>query len=144
MLLRRYDEWPMLPRIEKTTRENSRDLLFCALHISLRDYLVYNFNNFPRPLHPPTANNITNYIPLKWIVLFAHADWLARRHSRPQSLRSFWPAAGIECSGSNHYERTKEITRILVIRLTAHLHLWRMPEMVAPRALDSCRRPEGS
>ena len=25
--------------------------------------------------------------------------------------------------------------RILVIRLTAHLHLWRMPEMVAPRAL---------
>ena len=31
-------------------------------------------------------------------------------HSRPQSLRSFWPAAGIESSGSNHYERTKEIT----------------------------------
>ena len=24
------------------------------------------------------------------------------------------------------------------------LHLWRMPEMVAPRALDSCRKPEGS
>ena len=22
--------------------------------------------------------------------------------------------------------------------------IWRMPEMVAPRALDSCRRPEGS
>ena len=33
-----------------------------------------------------------------------------RHHSRPQSLRSFWPAAGIESSGSNRYERTKEIT----------------------------------
>ena len=35
---------------------------------------------------------------------------LARPHSRPQSLRSFWPAAGIESSGSNHFEITKEIT----------------------------------
>ena len=24
-------------------------------------------------------------------------------HSRPQSLRSLWPAAGIESSGSNHF-----------------------------------------
>ena len=31
-------------------------------------------------------------------------------HSRPQSLRFFWPAAGIESSGSNHFEITKEIT----------------------------------
>ena len=31
-------------------------------------------------------------------------------HSRPQSLRSFWPAAGNESSGSNHFEITKEIT----------------------------------
>ena len=31
-------------------------------------------------------------------------------HSRPQSLRSFWPAAGIESSASNHFEITKEIT----------------------------------
>ena len=31
-------------------------------------------------------------------------------HSRPQSLRSFWPATGIESSGSNHFEITKEIT----------------------------------
>ena len=31
-------------------------------------------------------------------------------HSRSHSLRSFWSAAGIESSGSNHYERTKEIT----------------------------------
>ena len=35
---------------------------------------------------------------------------LAKKHSRPQSLRSFWPAAGIESSGSNHFEITKEIT----------------------------------
>ena len=40
--------------------------------------------------------------------------------------------------------KNKGNNRILVIRLTAHLHLWRMPEMVAPRALDPCRRPEGS
>ena len=31
-------------------------------------------------------------------------------HSRPQSPRSFWPAAGLESSGSNHFEITKEIT----------------------------------
>ena len=24
-------------------------------------------------------------------------------HSRPQKLRSFWPAAGVESSGSNHF-----------------------------------------
>ena len=40
--------------------------------------------------------------------------------------------------------KNKGNNRILVIRLTAHPHLWRMPEMVTPRALDSCGRPEGS
>ena len=39
-------------------------------------------------------------------------------HSRPQSLRSFWPAAGIECSGSNHFEITKEITEFCPSGLT--------------------------
>ena len=39
-------------------------------------------------------------------------------HSRPQSLRSFWPAAGIESSGSNHFERTKEITEFCPSGLT--------------------------
>ena len=41
-----------------------------------------------------------------------------RMHSRPQSLRSFWPAAGIESNGSNHYERTKEITEFCPSGLT--------------------------
>ena len=31
--------------------------------------------------------------------LFPSQKW----HSRPQSLRSFWPAAGIESSGNNHF-----------------------------------------
>ena len=39
-------------------------------------------------------------------------------HSRPQSLRSFWPAAGIESSGTNHFERTKEITEFCPSGLT--------------------------
>ena len=44
-----------------------------------------------------------------------------------------------ESSGKNHFEVTKGITEF-----SRSLHLWRMPEIVAPRALDSCRRPEGS
>ena len=39
-------------------------------------------------------------------------------HSRSQSLRSFWPAAGIESSGSNHFEITKEITEFCPSGLT--------------------------
>ena len=39
-------------------------------------------------------------------------------HSRPQSLRSFWPAAGIESSGSYHFEITKEITEFCPSGLT--------------------------
>ena len=57
--------------------------------------------------------------------------------SRSQSFVPLDQRSENESSGSNHYERTKEITEfwLLIIRLTAHLHLWRMPEMVAPRAL---------
>ena len=50
--------------------------------------------------------------------------------SRSQSFVPQDQRSENESSGSNHYERT-----ILVIRFTAHLHLWRMPEMVALRAL---------
>ena len=39
-------------------------------------------------------------------------------HSPPQSLRSFWPAARIESSGSNHFEITKEITEFCPSGLT--------------------------
>ena len=39
-------------------------------------------------------------------------------HSRLQSLRSFWPAAGIESSGSNHFEITMEITEFCPSGLT--------------------------
>ena len=35
---------------------------------------------FPaRDKHPIQLNNINYYIPHKWIVLFAHTDWLAQR-----------------------------------------------------------------
>ena len=48
-------------------------------------------------------------------------------HSRPQSLRSFWPATGIESSGSNHFEITKEITEFCPSGLTQSVsmaHAW--------------------
>ena len=48
-------------------------------------------------------------------------------HSRPQSLRSFWPAAGIESSGSNHFEITKEITEFCLSGFTqssSMAHAW--------------------
>ena len=40
------------------------------------------------------------------------------QHSLPQGLRSFWPAAGIESFGSNHFEITKEITEFCPSGLT--------------------------
>ena len=54
--------------------------------------------------------------------------------SRPQSLRSFWPAVGIESSGSNHYERTKEITEFwlsgsLRICIYGACLKWLLPEL---------------
>ena len=60
-------------------------------------------------------------------------------HSRPQSLRSFWPAAGIESSGSNHYERTKEITEFwlsgsLRICIYGACLKWLLPELSIPAA----------
>ena len=50
-------------------------------------------------------------------------------------LRSPWPAVGKRELWEQPLWKNKGNNRILVIRLTAHLHLWRMPEMVAPRAL---------
>ena len=49
-------------------------------------------------------------------------------------LRSSWPAVGKRELWEQPLWKNKGNNRILVIRLTAHLHLWRMPEMVAPRA----------
>ena len=41
-----------------------------------------------------------------------------------------------ESSGSNHFEMTMEITEFCPSSFTAQsVHLWRMPQMVAPRAL---------
>ena len=86
---------------------------------------------------------------------------LASTHSRPQSLRSCWPAVGIESSGSNFENRRGEGPGDEVA-ISGMRHRWRLREtgwaefgyflcyfkMVAPgvalRALDSCRRPEGS
>ena len=72
---------------------------------------------------------------------FDHAHWgynsvfkQIRRHSRPQSPRSFWPAAGIESSGSNHFERRKEITEFwlsgsLRICIYGACLKWLLPEL---------------
>ena len=68
-----------------------------------------------------------------------------QNHSRPQSPLSFWPAAGIESSGSNHYERTKEIT---VFWLSGSLRIciygaclkWLLPELSIPAAGQKDRR----
>ena len=67
------------------------------------------------------------------------------QHSRPQSLRSFWPAAGIESSGSNHYERTKEITEFwlsgsLRICIYGACLKWLLPELSIPAAGQKDRR----
>ena len=65
--------------------------------------------------------------------------------SRPQSLRSFWPAAGIESSGSNHYERTKEIIEFwlsgsLRICIYGACLKWLLPELSIPAAGQKDRR----
>ena len=70
---------------------------------------------------------------------------LSYDHSRPQSLRSFWPAAGIESSGSNHYERTKEITEFwlsgsLRICIYGACLKWLLPELSIPAAGQKDRR----
>ena len=89
--------------------------------------------------------------PLPWVEngYIEHAPRLsdrATRHSRPQSLRSFWPAAGIESSGSNHFEITKEITEFCPSGLTqpssmAHA---RNGCSQSSRFLPQARRIEGS
>ena len=73
------------------------------------------------------------------------ADQSFVRLSRPQSLRSFWPAAGIESSGSNHYERTKEITEFwlsgsLRICFYGACLKWLLPELSIPAAGQKDRR----
>ena len=75
-----------------------------------------------------------------------HMPWhtwhlgVSRNFSRAYSisfpeLRFPWPAVGKRELWEQPLWKNKGNNRILVIRLTAHLHLWRMPEMVAPRAL---------
>ena len=59
------------------------------------------------------------------------ARGLVRSHSRSQSFVPLDQRSENESSGSNHYERTKEITEFW---LSGSLRIC-MPEMVAPRAL---------
>ena len=49
-----------------------------------------------------------------------------------------------ESSGSNHFEITKEITEFCPSGSLRSLHQWRMPEMVASRALVSDRWSRGT
>ena len=70
----------------------------------------------------------------------------AHDHSRPQSLRSFWPAAGIESSGSNHFEITKEITEFCpsgLIKSSSMTHA-RNGYSQSSRFLPQARRIVGS
>ena len=71
----------------------------------------------------------------------------AQCHSRSQSLRSFWPVAGIESSGSNHFEITKEITEFCPSGFTAQsasmAHAWNSCSQ-SPRFLPQARRIVGS
>ena len=68
-------------------------------------------------------------------------------HSRPQSLLSFWPAAGIESSGGNHFEITKEITEFCPSGFTAQsasmTHAWNGCSQ-SSRFLPQARRIVGS
>ena len=67
-------------------------------------------------------------------------------HSRLQSLRSFWPTAGIESSGSNHFEITKEKTEFCPSGFTQSLsmaHAWNDCSQ-SSRFLPQARRIVGS
>ena len=55
--------------------------------------------------------------------------------SRSQSPCSPYQRLENESYGSNHFEVSKEITEFCPSGLLRSLHLWRMPEMVTPRAL---------
>ena len=71
------------------------------------------------------------------------------RHSRPQSPRSFWPVAGIESSGLVQHQKSA-IHRLPVKSgnsdwLKYETNTQRIIRKSGPaRALDPCRRPEGS
>ena len=71
---------------------------------------------------------------------------LSLSHSRSQSLRSFRPAVGIESSGSNHFEITKEITEFCPSGLTqsaSMAHAWNGCSQ-SSRFLQQARRIVGS
>ena len=74
-------------------------------------------------------------------------NWTSsRKPFSSQSLRSYWPAAGIESSGSNHYARTKEITEFwlsgsLRIRIYGACLKWLLQ---SSRFLRQARRIVGS
>ena len=61
-------------------------------------------------------------------------------HSRPKSLRSFRPAEGIENSGSNHFEITKEIIRSHAVCIYGACLKWLLPELSIPAAGQKDRR----
>ena len=71
------------------------------------------------------------------------------RHSRPQSLRSFWPVVGIESSGRTRYSEHAQSIRFALstIRFAGFdgksvIH--GLPVLDQTRALDPNHRPKGS
>ena len=90
----------------------------------------------------------TQIIPLISRMCIQNAHEILKRsiNSRPQSLRSFWPAAGIESSGSNHFEITEEITEFCPSGFTqsaSMVHEWNGCSQ-SSRFLPQARRIVGS
>ena len=112
------------------------------LEIAQKNKQTVSNTPFPSCLLPLYQNEtLCETIHMKMI--FAYGFTL--EHSRLQSLRSFWPAAGIESSGSNHYERTKEITEFwlsgsLRICIYGACLKWLLPELSIPAAGQKDRR----
>ena len=103
-------------------------------------YRLEDFRNFHISRKKDNLERLTETLSrsiLNW-------NFLKLWHSRPQSLRSHWPAAWIERLWEQPF-RACAIDEDLVKpdnqnSVISHCYF----KMHAPRAFDSCRRPEGS
>ena len=66
-----------------------------------------------------------------------HARENTANQSRSQSFVLLDQGSENESSGSIHFQITMELTKFCLSGSLRSLHLWRIPEMVAPRALVS-------
>ena len=101
------------------------------------------------PLKGPEKQNKANIVATTAKHPYSRSQIWRYGHSRPQSLRSFWPAAGIESSWSNHFVITKEITEFCPSGLTqsssiAHARNGCSQSSQSSRFLPQARRIIGS